>query len=53
MAGLRLKGRGGIQGSSRAVAERYVKAVVVVGGGYWRLEMRLGRVLGYGNAFGV
>ena len=23
------------------------------GGGYWRLEMRLGLVLGYGNAFGV
>ena len=22
-------------------------------GGYWRLEMRLGLVLGYGNAFGV
>ena len=30
-----------------------MKAVVVVGGGFWRLEMRLGRVLGYGNAFGV
>ena len=24
-----------------------------LGGGYWRLEMRLGLVLGYGNAFGV
>ena len=24
-----------------------------LGGGYWRLEMRLGRVSGYGNAFGV
>ena len=24
-----------------------------VGGGYWRLEIRLGRVGGYGNAFGV
>ena len=23
------------------------------GGGFWRLEMRLGLVLGYGNAFGV
>ena len=28
-----------------------VKAVG--GGGFWRLEMRLGLVLGYGNAFGV
>ena len=25
----------------------------VGGGGYWRLEMRLGLLLGYGNAFGV
>ena len=24
-----------------------------LGGGYWRLEMRLGLVLGYGKAFGV
>ena len=24
-----------------------------LGGGYWRLEMRLGLMLGYGNAFGV
>ena len=23
-----------------------------LGGGYWRLEMRLGLMLGYGNAFG-
>ena len=30
----------------------YVKAVGR-GGGYWRLGMRLGRALGYGNAFAV
>ena len=50
--GLRLKGRGGNQGSSRAVAGA-VKAVVGGGrGGYWRLEVQLGRVLGLGMPLG-
>ena len=37
------------QSGGRAVTGD-VKAVG--GGGFWRLEMRLGLVLGYGNAFG-
>ena len=46
-----LEGEGGHRGSPRAVAERSQGAVG--GGGFWRLEMRSGLVLGYGNAFGV
>ena len=37
--------------SSCRVVTGDVKAVG--GGGFWRLEMRVGLVLGYGNAFGV
>ena len=53
-AGLCLKGRGGIE----AVPERLQSGhrgweSGWGGGGFWRLEMRLGLVLGYGNAFGV
>ena len=54
--GLCLKGRGG--GGIGAVPERLQsgRRGCESGwgvGGYWRLEMRLGLVLGYGNAFGV
>ena len=47
--GLCLKGRGGHRGSPRAVTGDVKR----LGGGYWRLGMRLGRVVGYGNAFGA
>ena len=50
---LRLKGRG----ANGAVPERLPRGHSGWdsgrGGGYWQLEMRLGLVLGYGNAFGV
>ena len=41
--------RGKFQSGCRAVTGD----VKQLGGGYWRLEMRLGLVLGYGNACGV
>ena len=41
--------RGKFQSGCRAVTGDVKR----LGGGYWRLEMRLGLVLGYGNAFGV
>ena len=47
---IRLKG--GFRGDSTAAAER-LQGTAEVGGGYWRLEMRLGLALGYGNAFWV
>ena len=49
VAGLCLKGRGAIGG----IPERVQSGHRALGGGYWRLEMRLGPVLGYGTAFGV
>ena len=48
-----LEGEGAPSGQSQSgwrAVTGYLKAVG--GGGYWRLEMRLGLVLGYGNAFG-
>ena len=40
---------GKFQSGCRAVAGDVKR----LGGGYWRLELRLGLVSGYGNAFGV
>ena len=49
-----LEGEGGASGQSQSGCRAVTGDVKAVGGGcYWRLEMRLGRVLGYGNAFGV
>ena len=49
-----LEGEGGHRGSHGAVAERSRACESGLGGGgYWRLEMRLGLVLGYGNAVGI
>ena len=45
-----LEGEGGHLGSPRAVAERSQGMGKRLCGGYWRLEMRLGLVLEYGNA---
>ena len=53
-ARLRLKGRGGIGAVPERLQSGHRGCESGWGvGGYWRLEMRLGLVLGYGNAFGV
>ena len=47
-----LEGEGGPSGQSQSGCRAVTGDVKAVGGGggYWRLEMRLGLVLGYGNA---
>ena len=51
--GLCLKGRGCDRGKLQSGCRAVTGDVKRSGGGYWRLEMRLGLVLGYGDAFGV
>ena len=51
--GLCLKGRGAIGAVPERLQSGHRRCESGWGGGYWRLEMRLGLVLGYGNAFGV
>ena len=46
-----LEVEGGYGGNSRALAERFWGMRKRLGGGYWRLGMPLGLMLGYGNPF--
>ena len=49
-----LEGEGGPSGQSQSGCRAVTGDVKAVGGdGFWRLEMRLGLVLGYGKASGV
>ena len=53
-AGLCLKGRGAIGAAPERLQNGHRGCESGLGGGgFWRLEMRLWLVLGYGNAFGV
>ena len=48
-----LEGEGVQSGKFQSGCRAVMGDVKRLGGGYWRLEMRLVLVLGYGNAFGV
>ena len=48
-----LEGGGVRSGEFQSGCRAVTGDVKQLGGGYWRLELRLGLVLGYGNAFGV
>ena len=51
--GIHLKGTGALGAIPGPLQGGYRGPQKRLGGGYWRLEMRLRLVLGYGNAFGV
>ena len=51
-SGLCLKGRGCDRGKLQSGCRAVTGDVKRLGGGFWRLEMRLGLVLGCGHAWG-